>query len=55
MSIYPDWIGVDVGTGTTILVDGYTVDFSDNEIDVVLSGEIEVTLENNEVDVEYGS
>lgn len=54
MSIYPDWIGVDVCTGTTILVEGYDIAIEEIQYDVELESEIQIELEDQTYEVEYG-
>jgi hypothetical protein len=54
MSIYPDWIGVDVCTGATTLVDGYDIVIEELQYDVELEQDFLVELEDQTYEVEYG-
>jgi len=55
MSIYPDWIGVDISTGGIVLIDSTTVELVDDKFSISLESDIDVVIENSEVTVEYGS
>jgi|TARA_R110000782_G_scaffold92069_1_gene175399 hypothetical protein len=54
MSIYPDWIGVDVGTGAIVLIDGYSVSLEEIIYDVAIEPDFSVALDDNDYEVEYG-
>jgi hypothetical protein len=53
MSLYPDWIGVDVGSGS-VLVEGYSVVMEDLEYDVAIELDYSVNLEDSDYEVDYG-
>ena len=54
MSLYPDWIGVDVSTGTTTLVEGYSVTLEEDNYTVEIEPDYLVVLEDEIYEVDYG-
>ena len=46
MSIYPDWIGIEVTTGVTTLVEGYAVTLDDENFVVEIEPDYLVVLED---------
>jgi hypothetical protein len=55
MSLYPDWIGIQVETCTgVVLVEGYDVELVDTVYSVTLDSGIDVDIDENEYGVMYG-
>ncbi|MCK4620735.1 MAG: hypothetical protein KAT62_00830 [Desulfuromonadales bacterium] len=52
MSIYPDWIEIDMGTGATTVVDMLEVELVDDIIDVELESAIEIEMVDEKIEVE---
>ena len=52
MSIFPDWIGIDVGTGVTTIVDSLTVDLVDDTISVIMATDISVEIIDDTISLE---
>lgn len=52
MSIYPDWIEIDIGTGVTTIVDQLEVELVDPVIEIDLEAAIEVEIVDEAIDVE---
>ena len=52
MSIYPDWIEVDIGTGVTTVVDLLEVELVDPVIEIEMEAAIEVEIVDEAIEVE---
>ena len=52
MSIYPDWIEIDVSTGVTTVVDLLEVELVDPVIEVELEAAIDVEIVDEAIEVE---
>lgn len=54
MSLYPDWIGIEVTTGVTTLVEGYAVTLDEENFAVEIEPDYLVVLEDEIYEVDYG-
>ena len=52
MSIYPDWIELDMGTGVTTVVDMLEVEFMDPVIEIEMDAAVVVAIVNEIIEVE---
>ena len=52
MSIYPDWIEIDIGTGVTTVVDLLEVEMLDPVIEIEMEAAIEVDIVDEIIEVE---
>jgi len=52
MSVLPDWIELDMGTGTTTVVDMLEVELVDPVIEIEMEAVIAVDIVNDVIDVE---
>ena len=52
MSIYPDWIEIDIGTGVTTLVDLLEVELVDDTIEIEMVAAITVEILDDTIEVE---
>jgi len=52
MSIFPDWIELDVGTGTTTVVDMLEVEVVDPVVEIEMEAAIIVDIVDETIDVE---
>jgi len=52
MSIFPDWIEIDVATGGTVVVDTIEVEMVDDTIEIEMEAAIEVEVIDDTIEVE---
>ncbi|MEA3363696.1 MAG: hypothetical protein U9Q61_10580 [Thermodesulfobacteriota bacterium] len=52
MSIFPDWIELDIGTGTAKVVDMLEVELADPVIEIEMEAAIIVDIVNDSIEVE---
>ena len=52
MSIYPDWIEIDIGTAVTTVVDLLEVEMVDPVIEIKLAAAIEIEIVDEAIEVE---
>lgn len=53
MSIFPDWLGIDIGTGEiTVIIDSLNVEIVDDTIDVEIESGINVEIIDDIIEVE---
>ena len=52
MSIYPDWIEIDIGTGVTTVVDLLEVELVDPVIEIEMEAAITVDIVDEAIEVE---
>jgi hypothetical protein len=52
MSIYPDWIEIDIGTGVTTVVDLLEVELVDPVIEIEMEAAVEVEIVDEAIEVE---
>ena len=52
MSIFPDWIELDIGTGVTTVVDLLEIELVDDSIDVEIEAAVDVEIIDETITVE---